>query len=382
MSKSRKASRPATSLSTEAGFGPRHYPAFVDPRFAGTLRKPPELDTSKIPYFDVLPKIAKKRIEALNLRIFEARSTVEFLTHEEARKNDRVASIEKSIKELQNEANEPHNRYYVESTQSELADEIKALKTELKEKQSDLEEAKLNLSIAYERWTSNGRLLDRTVPGILKELPVGYYTGQPLFELSDLGDMPETKSTDNLIKVRDKITSLKLQRRQIIKSAQPAETLKALAREQIEKLAEAGRPTINLYANRSAVFTRPKSDLERLGPRGFGEGLEAITLMAWVNKQAIIDAVDLEIDECLKDHDQLSETEKTEKLAALDASLFELERKEVALVFNSDASESFRDDTDAFAFLNVKVVTQTEEKLGAEKFWKHSKKNPGKLAIT
>jgi hypothetical protein len=126
-------------------------------------------------------------------------------------------------------------------------------------------------------------------------------------------------------RVRDEIGQARLMLRQIEAAPLPKDELKAIARYQIEDLAERGKPTINTDRHALSVnFLNSKAYA--------ADPYTPVYLMAWLHKEAVIKKVEAQIDAAPEPAMTLSDQERDRRLEEGKGSLDRLERFEELLI--------------------------------------------------
>ncbi|WFU34071.1 hypothetical protein QA635_06425 [Bradyrhizobium brasilense] len=146
----------------------------------------------------------------------------------------------------------------------------------------------------------------------------------------------------------------------------PSSIAKARMREQIEALAESGRPdAIGAVEHNEPIAFQAQSRQVEIhnvpggGAIGFSEQPNSIGLIAWLFKDALIAALDREIDEAADDGEALTIEQRREREAEILADLLAVEREEVMLVDRAEKQGqhvAHRAGTDPLALLSIEWV--------------------------
>ncbi|MCA1492750.1 hypothetical protein I6F11_17660 [Ensifer sp. NBAIM29] len=176
-------------------------------------------------------------------------------------------------------------------------------------------------------------------------------------------------------RVRAEIAELAAEKHAINSAAFTSAEAKARARAEIEALAEKGRPRVlDLidHGPRSGL-TWPhlitQSRNHGMGLHLPGDELRAFTeldgsglaVLAWLHRDALVQAIEAEIDAVAEDENALSTEERAANLAALDLRILGAERIEAALVAASGGSIDHREDISPLAVLGVDVPSPRRE---------------------
>lgn len=143
-------------------------------------------------------------------------------------------------------------------------------------------------------------------------------------------------------RIRAEITNLRGQHFLAENAPLPSPIAKKLAREEIERIAARGRPSVfELLEGRQALGwpTRWRRDADthdlaggRIRPGAMREESDPFSLLAWLHRDALIAAIEREIDAAGDDENALSNEQRAAKLRELAAKLFEAECVEEAII--------------------------------------------------
>ena len=145
----------------------------------------------------------------------------------------------------------------------------------------------------------------------------------------------------------------------------PNRPAKRKMREWIELLAEVGRPHAENLIEYDELPTLPmRSHQVRVvnaAPEtiGFSEQPDAMALLMWLHRDALVAALEREIDDCSDDKIALDGKARAQKEAEALADIVAVEREEVALIEEARAQGipiTLRPDTDARAVLSIEWV--------------------------
>jgi hypothetical protein len=155
----------------------------------------------------------------------------------------------------------------------------------------------------------------------------------------------------------------------------PSAVAKGNARKQIEELAEQGRPTTwevlegrtiqwpttSFRVDTSTAFVASEGT-PRLGGLLFAEVPHIQALFTWLHRDALIKAIDKEIDGEADDKAALSPAEKAKRETEILAAILEVEREEAALIDKAGDVELHRPDMDVRAFLSINGPAPREDR--------------------
>jgi hypothetical protein len=136
-------------------------------------------------------------------------------------------------------------------------------------------------------------------------------------------------------------------------------------RAQIEALAMQGAPSVSLLIelDGKVEFKTQRLTSEIHGERrllGFSETADAVALVAWLHKDALIKRLDAEIDTEADDKAALSHEQRAKAEAETMGDLLDIERQEATLVRQAQAQGlpcEFRADCSPLAILQVQLIT-------------------------
>jgi hypothetical protein len=240
-----------------------------------------------------------------------------------------------------------------------LTDETQRLARLDEERSGQWRAASLTLQ-AVEGWVKNGR------PGgtVLQDHEV---------------EPPKLLKNEDLLSALERIRrrgrEIKALRHTIQSSCYPSSYCKERARDAVEALAQQGAPNVTNLVEHDRPIEWPNQML-RSDVRGGDHpalafaNIEAATpLLIWLHKDAMIAALDREIDAESDDKSALSHTEREKRLSEVQQDLLEVERQEAAVVWaamDARLPASHRADCDPLAILQCKLVTapQTSGSLG------------------
>jgi hypothetical protein len=153
---------------------------------------------------------------------------------------------------------------------------------------------------------------------------------------------------------------------QILTADIDGDQVKAKMRQQIEQLAQVGTPDVASLVEHDRPIEWARQQVqsevrggERLG-LGFAETPDAVALLAWTFKDALIARLDAEINAEADDKSALSHEEREKRAAVVQSDLLDLERQECQLTGMAQAERlpvEHRADINPVALLGVRLVT-------------------------
>ena len=160
--------------------------------------------------------------------------------------------------------------------------------------------------------------------------------------------------------------ALKANLHSVRSAPRPAAHAKAMLRAEIERLAEMGKPDVFGMIEHGEPINWPKLHLrvdvegnvltEGLPTvRGYGslELAEAVGLVAWLNRDALIAKLDALLDEAADDQNALSDADRAKQIKILSGQLLDTERAECDLIAIAKGEVEYRSDTDPRALLGL-----------------------------
>jgi hypothetical protein len=172
---------------------------------------------------------------------------------------------------------------------------------------------------------------------------------------------------DGIARLRARADELKLALDQIRAAKFPAAHAKARMRNEIERLAERGKPDVTpllQFEDGEIAFAteRVRSDIFNVpgGAIAFAQQPAVLPLFCWTFKAALISALDAEIALHADDQHVLSSAERQRREADILAQLLQTERDECALVWMAQAQGlpiEHRNDVGVVPLLSVELVT-------------------------
>ncbi|MET4198749.1 hypothetical protein [Bradyrhizobium sp. LA6.12] len=171
---------------------------------------------------------------------------------------------------------------------------------------------------------------------------------------------------DAIERLRRRARELKADLHRIRSAPFPSSYARQRMREQIEALAMQGAPSasslIELDGGKIEFQARRLTSEVHAAERAlaFAEVPDAVALIAWLHKDALIAALDREIAAEADDKAALDQEQREQMEATIIADALAIERSEVALIWHAEAQGEvidFRSDTSALALLGLKLVT-------------------------
>jgi hypothetical protein len=145
----------------------------------------------------------------------------------------------------------------------------------------------------------------------------------------------------------------------------PSKHVKAQMRAAVEALAQQG-PDVSMMVEHDGGLVWPLTRLrsEVIGAEqralAFTEVPDAVALIAWLHKDALIKRLDAEIDTESDDAASLSHADREVRIAEAQADLLDIERQEAAVVFAAWEQGlvcEHRSDCSPLAILQVRLIT-------------------------
>jgi hypothetical protein len=170
---------------------------------------------------------------------------------------------------------------------------------------------------------------------------------------------------DAIERIRRRGRELKADLHRIQSAPYPSSYAKQRMREMIEALAQIGTPDVASLVehDRPIEWARRQVQSEVRGERlalGFAETPDAVALLAWTFKDALISRLDAEINAEADDKSALSHEEREKRAAVVQSDLLDLERQECQLTGMAQAERlpvEHRADINPVALLGVRLVT-------------------------
>ncbi|TGQ87696.1 hypothetical protein EN851_27130 [Mesorhizobium sp. M8A.F.Ca.ET.208.01.1.1] len=188
-------------------------------------------------------------------------------------------------------------------------------------------------------------------------------------ELFTGGGKFERKPAASIDASRKAIATLRADRQEVRTAPLPSSKVKERIRAEVEELAEKGRPNVfNAIEYGEAIgwpaLTMPVSTAgllvtsddaaaRRLIGAANAAGPDALSLLAWLHRDALLAALDKEVDSLADDSVALDDDTRAKKLAQIAAALLDEERTEVMMVEKTRGDVAFRPDTDPRALLGI-----------------------------
>jgi hypothetical protein len=171
---------------------------------------------------------------------------------------------------------------------------------------------------------------------------------------------------DGVERYRHRLRELAADAHRVRSAPFPSADVKAQLRQQIAQLAEAGRPNVDGAIEHGQQVSFPMITMQSLvrnvdAPAiGFSETIDALALIAWLHRDALIARIEAEVDEIADDKAALSDAEREKQLVAISIQALGVERMEVALIWHAEAKGEvidFRANTTPQAVLGVRLIT-------------------------
>lgn len=172
---------------------------------------------------------------------------------------------------------------------------------------------------------------------------------------------------DAVARLQRRARELKADQRRIEAAPWPSTHARAKMRAEIEQLSQRGAPDVSLLIemDRSVVWPTQRVQSEVHGTEqraiAFTETLDALAIVAWLHKDALIAALDREIGSEADDKSALTPEQREIAEAEVMADLLDIERQEAALTWRALSEKlpvEFRSGIAPQAVLGLNVVTK------------------------
>lgn len=170
---------------------------------------------------------------------------------------------------------------------------------------------------------------------------------------------------DGIERLRGRLREVRAEHDRVMAAPWPSAVAKQKLRQQINKLAEAGRPLAHLAIDRGSEIAFPMRSYQikimNSDPAaiGFHEAPDPIALLCWLLREPLRLALESEIDAAANDVAALTAEQRQQAAERLLADALELEREESELVWRAQTDNPTilqRDDIAIPALLNVELV--------------------------
>ena len=177
--------------------------------------------------------------------------------------------------------------------------------------------------------------LHRRVEGYLAQV-----RSEPV-RLHDVGARAETRNGEDLSdaveRIRGEIAALESAAKEARRAPIPKDEAKRIARLQIEELARVGIPSVTQLVNRGGKIGFPTEQIHGASVNSsITRGVDALALVAWLGKDALLKKIETEIDENAVDGAMSAEEKKFSLMRIADDTL-RLEREEESLIEQGEA---------------------------------------------
>jgi hypothetical protein len=185
--------------------------------------------------------------------------------------------------------------------------------------------------------------------------------------------------TDAILRVRRRVRELRADLHRIESAPYPSSHCKARMRVQVEELAQQGAPSLSSLIEHDGKIEWPTQRVrsEVHGEQrslAFHEAVDVVGMLAFLHKDALIAALDAEIDSEADDKAALSHEQRQKQEAEVMGDLLAVERDEAALVWQAQAQGlpvEHRADCSPQAILQVQLVTPAATN-GQASSWMHA----------
>ncbi|MGY4254585.1 hypothetical protein ACVI1L_001653 [Bradyrhizobium sp. USDA 4516] len=303
---------------------------------------------------DVLPPAARERVEQMKLRAEECSALYrENFASEQAVRAD-IFGIEARIAELQR----PRGAGGADLDDTDIR--VVTEQRRLDQKRADLGrllDAQATRTVESQRL---GELL-RSIETAISDRPRG-----TVAQMVEVG-MPPFKGNilDAIEGRRRRLRELQADLQRTRCSPWPSSLARQKMRADIEALAETGRPNASAAIEHNSSIGWPTAqhrvDVHNSpGAVGFAQMPDTLALFAWLHRDALIAALDREIDECADDDEALTAEQRREREIEIERDMLATAREEVALINlakKQGVPADHRVDCSPLAILQIEWVT-------------------------
>jgi hypothetical protein len=307
---------------------------------------------------DLLPAGARERLEKLRLRSAEAHALVPRFEEISDLNTERI----KSEQRLERLVGHPSTGGFgLKPDDARVLAETK----QVKKLTGDVERLSRRSKERAESW--------RAASGALQNIEQWLRHGKPHGTVLQEYEGPEPKLhrgesglLDAIENRRRRARELKADLARIAAAPFPSSYCKQRMREQIEQLARRGAPDVTLIVEHDGKLTWPMQRVQsqvfnaQPGATAFAEVPDAVALVAWTFKGALIAALDAEIDAAADDPASLSSEDRQQREAEVISDILANDRDESWLTWRAMDERlpvEFRADCSPAAILSVQVVT-------------------------
>ncbi len=169
---------------------------------------------------------------------------------------------------------------------------------------------------------------------------------------------------DGVERLRRRVRELRADLHRIRSAPYPASYCKARARAQIEALAQRGAVNVGALIEHDGDIEFPALQLRTMvhnatpGAVAFHETADAVALICWAFKDALVKQLDAEIDAEADDAAALSVEARQQQEAAVLGDLTYIERQEAELAWQSAGQVEHRSDISPAALLSVRLLVR------------------------
>ncbi len=157
-------------------------------------------------------------------------------------------------------------------------------------------------------------------------------------EARTLAVKPDNNVFDQIETIRQRIRHRRADLAAVRAAPISSSAAKKLARLQIEALAARGVPDCYSLIEIGAEIKWPRGRVSLPAGVGYGDAPDALALLAWLNKPALLSAIDAEIEACADDKAALSDDVRKQKLEEGFRDVLAYEREEELLITYAEAN--------------------------------------------
>jgi DNA repair exonuclease SbcCD ATPase subunit len=217
-------------------------------------------------------------------------------------------------------------------------------RTQLERAERELAEIIPRLEQASEAWSAHAGLFER-VEQYIRKLSDNVATFDGRTPKPRKGESASEAAT----RLRQRIAELQAEIDEVRQAPPPAAEVEDVLRAEIEKLAERGKPQV--FVDGSVTMPH-RIDFLPTAQGGISIRVDdAIALVAWLHKDALIAALSRQLDGNIDHSKALAAEQRAAKLSGLGSALLAVEREECELIFAGDSAVMPRPDADPRAVL-------------------------------
>lgn len=299
---------------------------------------------------DRLPPEARERLRALRLARDEASAASRAILDQFHELDDQRRDIERQKRVRVMAYGEGQSR-----------DAIKAAEAEIARLKAEVDRLASPMAARSERAATFNALVEKIERWLLRDVPFSA-------RIVDLVSVvPALRRGEHILDAiearRRRVRELKADHERFKAVPLPSSEAKARARQQIDELAARGAPNVApLIERREMEFTFPRTHTHNRD--GSFKYIDMEAVLAWLHRDALVAAVEQEIDAVADDENAMTEEQRAEKLAEIAADLLATEQEEARLCEVATAEGAMitpRKDIAPAAVLGVQIEAPARE---------------------